>query len=80
MEVMPGYERTVVGLIPEDWDVELLGDLSEFVTSGSRGWAQFYSESGRFSFAAKMCEVDDSALKTFNLFARHLEQRGIEPK
>ncbi|MFA5810640.1 MAG: restriction endonuclease subunit S [Thermoleophilia bacterium] len=46
MEVRPGYKRTEVGLIPEDWDVEPLGELSDFVTSGSRGWAQFYSESG----------------------------------
>ena len=46
MEVKPGYKQTEVGVIPEGWDVERLGELSEFVTSGSRGWAQFYSESG----------------------------------
>ena len=46
MEVKPGYKQTEVGDIPEEWDVERLGELSEFVTSGSRGWAQFYSESG----------------------------------
>ena len=46
MEVKPGYKPTEVGVIPEEWDVERLGELSEFVTSGSRGWAQFYSESG----------------------------------
>lgn len=41
-----GYKQTEVGVIPEDWMVERLGEQSEFVTSGSRGWAQFYSESG----------------------------------
>ena len=46
MEVKPGYKQTEVGVIPEEWNVEPLGELSEFVTSGSRGWAQFYSESG----------------------------------
>lgn len=46
MEVTPGYKQTDVGVIPEDWEVEPLGELSDFVTSGSRGWAQFYSESG----------------------------------
>ena len=42
----PGYKQTEVGVIPEEWAVESLGELSDFVTSGSRGWAQFYSESG----------------------------------
>jgi type I restriction enzyme S subunit len=46
MELKPGYKLTEVGVIPEEWDVERLGELAEFVTSGSRGWAQFYSESG----------------------------------
>ena len=41
-----GYKQTDVGVIPEEWDVEPLSELSDFVTSGSRGWAQFYSESG----------------------------------
>lgn len=41
-----GYKQTELGVIPEDWDIERLGELSEFVTSGSRGWAQFYSDSG----------------------------------
>ena len=43
---MPGYKQTEVGVIPEEWEIEPLGDLSDFVTSGSRGWAQFYTESG----------------------------------
>ena len=46
MELMPGYKRTNVGVIPDDWTVELLGELADFVTSGSRGWAQFYSDYG----------------------------------
>jgi type I restriction enzyme S subunit len=46
MEVKPGYKQTEVGVIPEKWEVKQLGELCDFVTSGSRGWAQFYSESG----------------------------------
>lgn len=46
MEVRAGYKQTDAGVIPKEWDFERLGVLSEFVTSGSRGWAQFYSESG----------------------------------
>lgn len=46
MELMPGYKRSDVGVVPRNWAVESLGDLAHFVTSGSRGWAQFYSEYG----------------------------------
>ncbi|WP_414664200.1 restriction endonuclease subunit S [Horticoccus sp. 23ND18S-11] len=42
----PGYKQTEVGVIPEDWEVNRLGDLARFITSGSRGWAQFYSDAG----------------------------------
>jgi type I restriction enzyme, S subunit len=46
MEVKLGYKKCEVGVIPEDWDVKVLGQLSEFVTSGSRGWARHYSDRG----------------------------------
>lgn len=46
MEVRPGYKQTEVGAIPQDWSVAQLGQLATFITSGSRGWAQFYSNSG----------------------------------
>ena len=41
-----GYKRTEVGVVPENWEVLRLGQLSEFVTSGSRGWARHYSDRG----------------------------------
>ena len=46
MEVKPRYKKTEVGVIPEDWGVHPIGDLKPFVTSGSRGWASYYSERG----------------------------------
>ncbi|MEO9215584.1 MAG: restriction endonuclease subunit S [Rhodanobacter sp.] len=46
-EAVPaGYKRTEVGLIPEDWQVQELADLKPFITSGSRGWADYYSNHG----------------------------------
>jgi type I restriction enzyme S subunit len=42
----PAYKQTDVGMIPEDWEVKPIGDIHPFVTSGSRGWAAFYSEFG----------------------------------
>ena len=44
MELKPGYKRTEVGVIPEEWKVMQVGDLKPFVTSGSRGWASYYSD------------------------------------
>lgn len=47
MSVIPaGYKQTEVGVIPGGWDVTSLGNLSEFITSGSRGWASYYSDRG----------------------------------
>jgi type I restriction enzyme S subunit len=44
--VRPGYKQTEVGVIPEDWAVRNLRELKPYVTSGSRGWAKYYSEAG----------------------------------
>jgi len=41
-----GYQQTEVGVIPEDWKLVLVGELEPFVTSGSRGWARYYSKYG----------------------------------
>jgi type I restriction enzyme S subunit len=41
-----GYKQTEVGVIPEGWSAYSLGQLSNFVTSGSRGWAKFYTNQG----------------------------------
>ena len=30
----------------ESWTLSTLGNLTEYITSGSRGWAEFYSDSG----------------------------------
>ncbi len=37
-----------LGEIPAHWEVKRLKNLSTFVTSGSRGWAEFYSDAGPF--------------------------------
>ncbi|WP_454688464.1 restriction endonuclease subunit S [Achromobacter aloeverae] len=46
MEVKLGYKQTEVGVIPEDWKTNRLGELSAFITSGSRGWATHYTDYG----------------------------------
>lgn len=44
--VHAGFKMTEVGIIPEDWEVKPIGQLNPFITSGSRGWADFYAEYG----------------------------------
>lgn len=40
------YKQTELGPLPRSWRVLQIGDLRPFVTSGSRGWATFYSDIG----------------------------------
>jgi type I restriction enzyme S subunit len=40
------FKDSPVGRIPVGWEVKTLEALSSFVTSGSRGWAQYYSSTG----------------------------------
>lgn len=40
------FKQTEIGEIPEGWEVKRLGSISERITSGSRGWASYYSDEG----------------------------------
>lgn len=65
MAVKPGYKQTEVGVIPKEWTAKPLGELSEFITSGSRGWAAFYSDQGALfirsqNVRAGRLDLDDS--------------------
>ena len=40
------FKDSAVGRIPVDWDLRTIGELAEFVTSGSRGWAKYYAVEG----------------------------------
>lgn len=40
------FKDSPVGRIPASWQIASLGELATLVTSGSRGWAEYYSESG----------------------------------
>lgn len=45
-ENRPGYQKTKVGWVPVDWHVAAAAAFAPFVTSGSRGWADFYADCG----------------------------------
>lgn len=40
------YTQTELGPFPADWLSKTIGSFQPFVTSGSRGWAQYYAERG----------------------------------
>ncbi len=42
----PSPERDAPGDVPEGWALALTGDLFTLVTSGSRGWAEYYADAG----------------------------------
>lgn len=46
MDVRASFKRTDVGTIPQDWDIFGVRDFKPFITSGSRGWAKYYSDRG----------------------------------
>jgi type I restriction enzyme S subunit len=41
-----GYKKTEVGVIPESWNSIAIGELDPYITTGSRGWARYYSKFG----------------------------------
>jgi type I restriction enzyme S subunit len=40
------YKESPLGWIPREWAIVQLSSLAQFITSGSRGWAEYYSEAG----------------------------------
>jgi type I restriction enzyme S subunit len=40
------YKPSELGWIPKGWDIKSIEELGGFVTSGSRDWAQYYSDDG----------------------------------
>ena len=44
--------------IPEGWAVASLDQLTEYITSGSRGWAKYYSDSGSTFIRAQNLKYD----------------------
>ena len=40
------FHDSPFGYIPRDWEVTQIGKVAQLVTSGSRGWANYYSDEG----------------------------------
>lgn len=45
-EVTHAFKDSPLGRIPVEWEVKQLGEVATQLTSGSRGWARYYSNEG----------------------------------
>lgn len=41
------YKETPLGWLPKEWSFSNLGAITSLITSGSRGWAQYYADEGQ---------------------------------
>ncbi len=72
------WQHTDLGRLPSDWNVKQIGELQPFVTSGSRGWARFYSETGSpfiriTNLSRSRIDLDLTDLRSVNLPASDSE-------
>lgn len=65
---------TQLGDYPDDWPVVTIGDLNPFVTSGSRGWARYYSDLG-----SPFIRITNMSRQTICLDFRDLKLVNIPP-
>lgn len=49
--------------LPETWDIVTLDQMSLFITSGSRGWAKYYADSGSYFIRAQDINTDELKIK-----------------
>ncbi|MEY4766133.1 MAG: hypothetical protein RI907_2806 [Pseudomonadota bacterium] len=46
MELKTKHWQVALPTLPDGWQANTLEELSEFITSGSRGWARYYTDQG----------------------------------
>jgi type I restriction enzyme S subunit len=56
------FRLSTLGAVPEEWRLTNLGEISTRITSGSRGWARYYSEEG-----AKFIRIGNLTREHINL-------------
>ena len=50
---------------PMNWDIKTLGEFTVFLTSGSRGWSEYFSNEGKMFLTIK--NVKNSKIDTSNI-------------
>lgn len=67
-------------MVPEGWKPTKLGDISSLVTSGSRDWAKFYSDSGSKFIRMTNLRRDGIHLKMDDLKFVNIESGSADGK
>tara|TARA_R110001583_G_scaffold195410_1_gene372927 strand:+ start:8553 stop:9758 length:1206 start_codon:yes stop_codon:yes gene_type:complete len=67
-------------MVPEGWKPTKLGDISSLVTSGSRDWAKFYSDSGSMFIRMTNLRRDGIHLKMNDLKFVNIESDSADGK
>ncbi len=62
------FKSTPLGMIPVEWEESNLGKISHRITSGSRGWARYYSDAG-----AKFIRIGNLTREHVNLRYENLQ-------
>lgn len=62
------FKSTPLGMIPEEWEVSNIGKISHRVTSGSRWWARYYSDTG-----AKFIRIGNLTREHVNLRLQNIQ-------
>ena len=62
------FKSTPLGMIPGEWEVSHLGKISHRVTSGSRWWARYYSDTG-----AKFIRIGNLTREHVNLRLQNIQ-------
>lgn len=78
-----GYKKTKVGWIPQEWTSIPIVELTPFLTSGSRGWAKYYSRTGSLFIRISNLQKDSINLDLSNRKHVHLSgqtKEGIRTK
>lgn len=72
------FKKTPIGVIPEEWEVVRLKDISGLITSGARGWARYYSDDGPIFLRIGNLTRDHINLRLDNLVHVDLPENNVE--
>lgn len=66
------FKDSPLGRIPKEWEVPVLDEIKDFITSGSRGWAKYYNvEGSQFiritNLKRRQIEIDKTEIKFVKL-------------
>jgi len=65
MDLKPGYKQTEVGVIPEDWEVEELNNITSLITCGIAATPKYVDESRGFPFLSSS-NIKGGAIRWYN--------------